>query len=75
MRAPASLQQAASQTSQTSVLAARALQCTHKGAGVRIACIISYQIVKETTSMQCRDQLSHEVTKKAIKTAINLCMQ
>ncbi len=39
-----------------------------------IACIISYQIAKKTTSMQCRDQLSHEVTKKAIKVAIKLCM-
>ncbi len=56
------------------VLAERALQYTHKGAGARIACIFSYQIMKETTSMQCRDQLSHEVTKKAIKAAIKLCM-
>ncbi len=24
--------------------------------------------------MQCRDQLSHEVTKKAIKAALKLCM-
>ncbi len=63
-------------TSQTkcTVLAAHALQYTHKGAGVRIACIISYQSAKETTSMQCRDQLSHEVTKKVIKAAIKLCM-
>ncbi len=56
------------------VLAACALQYMHKVAGVRIACIISYQIAKETTSMQCRDQLSHEVTKKVIKAAIKLCM-
>ncbi len=56
------------------VLAVHALQHMHKGAGAYIACIISYQIAKETTSMQCRDQLSHEVTKKAIKAAIKLCM-
>ncbi len=56
------------------VLAVRALQYVDKGAGARIAFIISYQIAKETTSMQCRDQLSHEVTKKAIKAAIKLCM-
>ncbi len=65
----------ASQTSaETTVLAARALQYTVKGAGARIACIISYQIAKETTSMQCRDQLRHEVTKKSIKAAIKLYM-
>ncbi len=56
------------------VLAARALQYTHKSAGVCIACIISYQIAKESTSMQCRNQLSHEVTKKEIKAAVKLCM-
>ncbi len=56
------------------VLAVRALQYTHKGAGAHISSIISYQSAKETTSMQCRDQLSHEVTKKVIKVAINLCM-
>ncbi len=39
----------------------------------RIAFIISYQIAKETMTMQCRDQLSHEVTK-TIKAAIKLCM-
>ncbi len=56
------------------MLAARAFQYMHKGAGMHIACIISYQIAKETTRMQCRDQLSHKVTKKAIKGAINLCV-
>ncbi len=45
-----------------------------KGVGARIACIISYQIATETMSMQCRDQLSHEVTKRVIKAAIKLCM-
>ncbi len=52
------------------VLHVRTLQYTHKGA---IAFIISYQIAKETMTMQCRDQLSHEVTK-TIKAAIKLCM-
>ncbi len=56
------------------LLSARALQYTVKGASARIACIISYKIAKETTSMQCRDHLSHEVTKNAIKAAIKLCM-
>ncbi len=56
------------------LLSARALQYTVKGASARIACIISYKIAKETTSMQCRDHLSHEVTKKAIKAAIKLCI-
>ncbi len=56
------------------MLTAHALQYTHKGAGARIACIISYKMAKETTSMQCRGQLRHEVTKKVIKAAIKLCM-
>ncbi len=47
---------------------------THTKVPARIACIISYQIAKETKSMQCRDQLSHEVIKKAIKAAIKLCV-
>ncbi len=38
-----------------------------------VACIISYQIVKETTSTQCRDQLRHEVTKRRLKAALKLC--
>ncbi len=45
------------------VLAARAFQYMHKGAGMHIACIISYQIAKETTRMQCRDQLSQSYQK------------
>ncbi len=38
-----------------------------------VAFIISYQSTKETTTVQCR-QLSHKVTKKAIKAALKLCM-
>ncbi len=45
--------------------------CTHKGAGVRYSHIKSR---KETTCMQCRGQLRHEVTKKAIKAAVKLWM-
>ncbi len=56
------------------MLAARALLYPHKGAGARLACIISYQTAKESTSMECHNQLSHEVTKKEIKAAIKLCM-
>ncbi len=58
MRASTSLQSVRRESNEhgkCTVLAARALQYTHKGAGTRIACIISYQIAKETTSMQCRD--------------------
>ncbi len=56
------------------MLTAHALQYTHKGAGARIACIISYKMAKENTSMQCHGQLRNEVIKRAIKAAIKLCM-
>ncbi len=39
-----------------------------------VPCIISYQSTNETTCMQCCGQLSHAVTKKAIKAALKLCM-
>ncbi len=64
----------ASQTSVETVLCSQRVffNYTRKGAGV--ACIILYQSANKTTCMHCRGQLSHEVTKNAIKAALKLCM-